>query len=33
MARCWVMWFSRCTVPIAGNGKSRLATRDITDGN
>ena len=33
MGRYWVMWFSRCTEPIAANGKSKLVTSDITVGN
>ena len=33
IGRCWVMWFSMCTEPIAAKGKSKPVTSDITVGN
>src|SRR5262245_9143121 len=33
IGRCWVMWFSMCTEPIAAKGKSNPVTNAITVGN
>ena len=32
IGRYCVMWFSRCTEPIAANGKSKPVTNDVTVG-